>query len=254
MRFYLENKLAEVASASNGDVLIYCPSPDMQAKEVDARLEIVKDRVLPLRIQKELFAYNSDLKVLEQYYQELWLIYIFVSPEIFKDIDKCQAIVNKFCDTYQIDPFIAYNKVRTHDFKHKEIEVSRFINPFHNFLEKIQLADVPHLRLADMLKKIGNDEQYLNAIKTGNALVTGQRLWSLLNVVVLENAVKQEKMTNSEKRNIGKYIKATYAGSIQFERKNSARVDSALFVPEETFEQYKLRLLTVAKQYSQKKT
>lgn len=250
-RIRIENQLAQVSGSNNGDVIIYCPSSDMQAKEVDARLEIVKDRVLPLRVQTELFTYNLDVKVLEQYYKELWQIYIFVSPEVFKSENKCQSIVDEFCKIYKFDRFLAYSKVRTHDFKHKQVEVSKFIGPFHTFLEKVPFANVPHLLLADMLQKIGNDEKYLEEIKSGNQLDAEKRLSILFKSVILEDARKKEELSDIEKRSIKKYIEKLLSGEIQFQMKFAARKDEPS--PEETFDQYALRLLTEAKQYSKKK-
>ena len=43
----LEEQLAKQAGGEDGDVLIYCPSPNMQAKEVDVRMEIHEGRMLP---------------------------------------------------------------------------------------------------------------------------------------------------------------------------------------------------------------
>src|SRR5262249_39684819 len=81
----LEEALAKQVGGQEGDVLIYCPASSMQAKEVDVRMEIHEGRVLPLRVQRESFAYRDDLDVLEQYYQELWCAYIFVTPAIYND-------------------------------------------------------------------------------------------------------------------------------------------------------------------------
>ena len=82
-RLDLESVLANAADVENGEVLIYCPDPEMQSKEVDARLEIVENRVLPLRVQRESFTYHQDVQVLEQYYKDLWRTYVFVSPSLF---------------------------------------------------------------------------------------------------------------------------------------------------------------------------
>jgi len=115
-RLSLEKTLAACCGAEEGDVLIYCPAPDMQAKEVDVRLEIVEDRVIPLRVQEKKFAYNRDLSVLQQYYEELWRAYIFVAAPIFEAPSKCQAIVDTLCDHWKLSKALVYMKVRNYDF------------------------------------------------------------------------------------------------------------------------------------------
>lgn len=116
-RLALERELAKACRAEDGDVLIYCPNPDMQSKEVDARLEIVEDRILPLRKQAESFAYQRDIEVLRQYYGELWRVYVFVSPEIFEDVSRCKAIVDALCQRFGIPEEVLYSKVRSHELR-----------------------------------------------------------------------------------------------------------------------------------------
>lgn len=114
-RLKLESKLVQACGADEGDVLIYCPDPDMQSKEVDARLEIVEDRILPLRCQTESFAYQRDINVLKQYYDELWRAYVFVSPGVFADVDKCKLIVDSISEHFGIPQEVLYRKVRRHE-------------------------------------------------------------------------------------------------------------------------------------------
>ncbi len=135
-RLRLETDLATAANASEGDVLIYCPSPEMQAKEVDVRVEITEDRVLPLRRQRESFAYRADLDVLEQYYEELWRAYVFVAPEVFEDAARCRAVVDRLCDELNIPKELAYKKVRGHDDFHVTAEQasSRAIEHVEKFI------------------------------------------------------------------------------------------------------------------------
>lgn len=114
-RTELEASLARAAGGRAGDVLIYCPPPNMQSKVVDARLEIREGRILPLRVQTESFAYYADIEVLQRYYNELWRAYIFVAPELFANRSKCEAVVNAFCSHFGIPTELAHRKVRTHD-------------------------------------------------------------------------------------------------------------------------------------------
>lgn len=118
----LEALLAGAASASAGQVIVYCPSEKMQAKEIDVRLEVKAESVLPLR---ELAARNefvdlADVDALRRHYEQLWRAYIFVSPDLFEDKTKCLAIVKKFCEEYGIPMEEARKKVRTHRFAQQE--------------------------------------------------------------------------------------------------------------------------------------
>lgn len=113
----LEFHLARAAEAGEGDVIVYCPPPTMQSKEVDARLEIRNGHVLPLRLQTDAFVYHADMDVMKQYYEELWRAYVYVAPELFADIRRCRALVDAFCQRYSIPAHLAYAKVRTHEFR-----------------------------------------------------------------------------------------------------------------------------------------
>jgi len=124
-RFQLERTLATAAGANEGEVIIYCPSPSMQSKEVDARLEIAEGRVLPLRVQHSNFTYDAEVKLLKEYYENLWRAYIFVTPTIFADEAKCRAIVDKFCDHYRLPTSEAYRKVRGHKLSEKPFRAQK---------------------------------------------------------------------------------------------------------------------------------
>jgi len=117
-RIRLENLLAEAASESPGQVIIYCPSEKMQAKEIDVRLEVKVESVLPLRELAAMgeFVDLADVEALRRHYEQLWRVYVFVSPEVFEDTTKCRAIVDRFCEEYAISRGDAYKKVRTHQF------------------------------------------------------------------------------------------------------------------------------------------
>jgi HD superfamily phosphohydrolase len=109
----LEILLESTAGIPAGSVLVYCPSLQMQAKEVDVRLELKEDRVVPLRVQKD-FIYNEDVRLIGEYYQRLWRAYIFVAPEVYQDQSKCKLVVDAFCGEFGIDPPEAYKKMRRH--------------------------------------------------------------------------------------------------------------------------------------------
>jgi HD superfamily phosphohydrolase len=112
----LEKSLAEAAGVKDGDVLVYCPDANMQSKEIDARLEIQEDKILPLREQDD-FVYRPDIETLQGYYRSLWRAYVFVSPQVFADKKKCQAIVDAFCAEFSVNQEAAYRKVRGHSFE-----------------------------------------------------------------------------------------------------------------------------------------
>ncbi len=112
----LEAALAEAAGGHDGDVLVYCPSPEMQSRDIDVRLEIEPGRILPLGAQRALFAQRADVDVLDQYYRELWRAYVFVSPAIAGDADRCRAVVDAVCRRYGLPVADAWRRVRGHTF------------------------------------------------------------------------------------------------------------------------------------------
>ncbi len=186
-RLKLEGELIKATGADAGEVLVYCPSPDMQSKEVDARLEIKEKRVLPLSVQRESFAYNTDVRVIEQYYQQLWRIYIFVSPRLYEDPIACQAVVDKFCEIYDIEKMIAYDKVRRYDFKiSHDVIATRAIRPIRKFFgperdDGIVFHDVPATIVATVCGEAAKDKEYLTGIKTSPDSASNiSRLASLL--------------------------------------------------------------------------
>jgi HD superfamily phosphohydrolase len=123
-RRQLERDLAQAGGGCDGDVIIYCPALSMQSKEVDARMEIAPDRVLPLRVQDEIFTYHAEVDLLNRYYASLWRAYVFVSPDIFADSGRCKRIVDAFCDHYKLPRAAGYQKVRTHRFRENAAEAA----------------------------------------------------------------------------------------------------------------------------------
>jgi len=208
-RLELEKDLADVADSEGGEVLVYCPSPDMQSKEVDARLEITENRVLPLRVQSESFTYYQDVRVIEQYYQDLWRMYIFVSPSIFDNPKKCRAIVDKFCELYRIPRISAYSKVRSHIFLiDEDVAVGRALEPLHRFFHSseeggLPFNDTPTPIVAAILEKASNDLGFLENIKSGTDSLP--RITSLFDIAICEKAKKAAK-NKKERAALSKYI------------------------------------------------
>ena len=215
----LERELAEAAGAPDGSVLVYCPSPGMQSKEVDARLEIVQDRVLPLRVQQESFTYNADVRVLQSYYQQLWRIYIFVTPTIYSDRAACLAIVDKFCDLYGIEKMIAYSKVRKHDFKiANDVIASKAIEPLIELFrnrrdEGLPFRDTPAHVMASVLSLAAIDDLYLGRVKAGSDLpYCTARLAALYDIVILRGLLEDKRKSSLPQDLIRVHIDALTGG------------------------------------------
>lgn len=182
----LETFLASAAGEPEGEVLVYCPSPAMQSKEVDARLEIEENRVLPLRVQTRAFVYRADVDVLSQYYEALWRLYILVSPSLFGDATKCQALVDAFCSRYRIENLLlAYRKVRSHDFTISEgITCSRAFAAVSDFVDQLPFGELPRQVAARLLTEAAQDKHFLADLTSG---ADGQdRLSVLLDVSILK--------------------------------------------------------------------
>ena len=187
-RLILEAKLEEAAGASSGEVLIYCPSPGMQSKVVDARLEIKEGRVLPLRIQTDSFAYHGDLDVLQQYYSELWRAYIFVSPRLFEDSAQSNAVVDAFCSHFGIPTDAAYRKVRMHDFATTRDSVADIgFETVTQFIQNLPIEGIPSGTIASFLHEIAQDEQFATLVSRGVDL--SQRLSALFQIATLRHAL-----------------------------------------------------------------
>ncbi len=199
-RAKLEVQLAKAASAKPGDVIIYCPAPTMQAKEVDARLEIVENRVLPLRKQSNTFAYQADVEVLERYYQDLWRAYLFVAPEIFRDPARSQAIVDKFCEVFGIPRSEAYRKVRSYEFVIVEgVTVRRVLEPVRTFIENLPFDILQPAVTGDLMAHAEQDDIFLQLVRSNAD--SQARLASLFDASLLSRALRQSK---SGERRLGK--------------------------------------------------
>ena len=184
-RTALENKLAAAAALSKGELIVYCPNPLMQLKLVDARLEINEGRVLPLRVQRESFAYAADLAVLQQYYHELWRLYVFVAPNVFREPLKCKAVVDSFCSHFGIQPVLAYRKVRTHDFSLADgVTVTRAFAAIETFLNGLPITDLPSNISAALMGEAAKDNAFLATVSSGGD--PAERLTALLHIAVLQ--------------------------------------------------------------------
>jgi uncharacterized protein len=194
----LEKELAAAAGVEDGEVLIYCPSSDMQSKEVDARMEIVENRVLPLSVQKESFTYQADVRVLEQYYQQLWKIYLFVSPDLYEDYAACKEVVDRFCQHYKIEKMLAYDKVRGYKFKiDYDVIASRAVEPLRVFFwskdnEGLPFRGVPSDIIEGVMSRAAKDDLYLRGIKSGTGLdAQNTRIASIFDLVILDTKINE---------------------------------------------------------------
>lgn len=215
-RLRLERNLARDVGAEDGDILIYCPGRAMQSKEVDVRLEITPDRILPLSVQRESFAFQDDLKVLEQYYSELWRSYVFVAPEIFKEPQKCRQIVSVLCGKLGIPLTPAFAKVRGYDFDIKPgIAVSSALQAVHDFVQAADLKDVPQNVLLGLLMETGDDQQCLDALISGADF--SDRLTVLFEISTLkaEASWKRAGLKKQEKQEIAAHCKQLATGQAE---------------------------------------
>ncbi|MBI4680643.1 MAG: HD domain-containing protein [Nitrospirae bacterium] len=247
----VEKELAVAAGIQEGAVLIYCPDPNMQSKEVNARLEIIENRVLPLRVQRESFTYQDDVRVLEQYYQELWRIYIFVSPEIFDQPTVCQAIVDKFCERYGIEKLVAYNKVRRHEFKLSyDVIARKAIEPLRAFFDRndregIPFNDTPQDIVSKLMARSGRDSVYLKYVKSGE--YPSSRISSLFDIIILETEIKKLPKSSPKAKAVRKYISAIEAGNVTSRLKAARENIGSMF--ELNFDKYVADLVDVATTY-----
>lgn len=194
----LEGKLAEAANSRHGEVLIYCPSPKMQSKEVDARVEIQEKRVLPLRLQRESFAYRADLDVLQQYYREIWCSYIFVSPEIYDDSAKCRAIVDVLCTEFNMATEVAYKKVRRHEFQSTPEQNSKHaLECAGKFIGGLPFSDLMPDQLEAFLAGACSDDVFIGFLTSRTPVE--HRLTAQFEVFALRDAAKT---LNGQKRDL----------------------------------------------------
>jgi hypothetical protein len=210
----LEEELAKASRLNSGDVIVYCPSPTMQLKLVDARLEINDGRVLPLRVQRESFAYSADLAVLQQYYQELWRSYLFVAPDVFRDAVKCKAVVDAFSTHFGIPEALAYRKVRSHDFSLVDgVTVSRAFAAVQSFLNTLPLTDLPPKISAALMAEAGKDGSFLATVSSDGD--PAERLTALLHIAVLETlpGPTGRKLKKVDSTNVNAYVASIRVGS-----------------------------------------
>ena len=157
-RHALEARLVAAANGVSptraGDVLVYCPSPSMQSKEIDARLELKPDDVKPLSQQVGEFKYSRDVAILQDYYKALWRAYVFVSPEVFTDSERCLAIVNAVSEKYTFPKDDAYRKVRGHRFASDTVHFKAVMTHIQQFLYDVPFA--AELTRVDLLFEMMN--------------------------------------------------------------------------------------------------
>jgi HD superfamily phosphohydrolase len=211
----LEEQLQNAAKVGFGEVIIYCPSAKMQSKEVDARLEIKVNSVLPLRVQRGLFAFGDDVEVLHKFYKELWRAYVFVSPQIYADYAKCKVIVDTFCLHFRIDPpALAYKKVRGHHFAvGPGVSIDDAMRSIEEFVSDPIFPFVPHTTVAKLLGVAAKDETFLNLVRDQND--TQERLSSLFEVVILNITLETSvfKLKKVQRRQVESYIGELLSGT-----------------------------------------
>lgn len=114
----MENLLARLVRRSSPSewsddrsmpVLIYCPNIRMQVKEVAARVELIPERVVPLNRQKDDPTLENEIFLLNQKYQRLWRLYLFVHPRLAhwgawssQEAILLSTIIDAFCHPYGV--------------------------------------------------------------------------------------------------------------------------------------------------------
>lgn len=83
--------LASRCNLSPGDLIIYCPSANMQLKEARVRLKINDESPHPLSSLNV-----PEVAIMSENYQNLWHFYIFLSPHHLDKIHK----VSRICEEY----------------------------------------------------------------------------------------------------------------------------------------------------------
>lgn len=153
-------------------------------------MEIQENRVLPLRSQRDSFAYSDDVRVLEQYYRELWCAYVFVAPEIFKDRRKCRIIVDALCKQLNMPRELAYKKVRGHDLRTTpEAAAQGAFAAAASFLSQLPFSDMPPLISHDLMHQASNDHAFINDIANGIDVNGRQQVH--LEIATLRDAAQQ---------------------------------------------------------------
>jgi len=206
-RLELEQHLAGAAGAKVGDVIVYCPSQSMQAKEVDVRVEIQEGRILPLRVQESEFAYHADLEVLATYYQELWRSYVFVSPDIYNDSVRSKAVVDSLCERFGLDPAQAYRKVRGHKFDVTDGEsMPASLSAVARLLDDLAFPEIPKAVTAQLLQEASGDRELMLLIRqSDNSENVRQRLELLLEVVTVKRILERESVSPKMRRELEGY-------------------------------------------------
>lgn len=93
-----ENRLSEVYKEGKaGDVLIYCPDPDMSMKEAEMMV-LWKKEPIPLRYIEDKLAREKINNIIESHKKQ-WKLKIFISPELRKVLNENskEAILTEWC-------------------------------------------------------------------------------------------------------------------------------------------------------------
>jgi hypothetical protein len=179
----------------------------MQAKEVDVRVEIHEEHVLPLRVQQSQFAYSADLRVLDRYYQELWRCYLFVSPEVFRDPSRCKAVVDLFCDHFQLRKAEAYRKVRGHVFREVDTQGAALITAaVGRFLGTLSIKDLPTAISARVVSAAGSDSSIVTLSGSGAVDSAWEEpLSRLLDMTIIDDLLESATLTPGDRERLKAY-------------------------------------------------
>ncbi len=88
-----ELTLCHECGLRDGQIVIYCPSPDMQLKEANVPIAGSVEGSISL---SEFGERSSELQVLMDAHRRLWRFYVFVAPEVSDRID----VVVGACEEY----------------------------------------------------------------------------------------------------------------------------------------------------------
>jgi uncharacterized protein len=102
-RSRIELLVARQAGVAASHVMIYCPAPKMQAKNIDVRVQLDEDRARPLGRYPDEPIIQREINLLNDKYYDLWQVLVFLHPDSFERHEHVKAaVIEAFCSELHV--------------------------------------------------------------------------------------------------------------------------------------------------------
>jgi predicted HicB family RNase H-like nuclease len=222
----LEEQLTNEIKSIGHNVFISCSNPKMQAKEIDTYIQLEDDRIVAMKLQRQIDPIYREINALTEKYKNLWRFYIFLHPDDIKNEIIRHKVIDKFCDILGMQPDEAY-KIALYDSNEPQGLVISILNEWKRDHAPPWITDLHYYQLKEI---INNGNEWAKKINPRNPLLTKSNYFEQFEEIIIRNEItsfKTEYLNENkqvDENNIDTYCENQISGFLENPKKYSQKL------------------------------